>query len=66
MFPSCIATFWNKILLLLSKTTHLPSLFQKFDEAANAFYEGVELDPESRELVTAFRFASFLLRFQVI
>ncbi|XP_024025168.1 uncharacterized protein LOC21407303 [Morus notabilis] len=30
-------------------------LLQKFDEAANAFYEGVKLDPESRELVTAFR-----------
>ncbi|KAL5566301.1 hypothetical protein UlMin_029465 [Ulmus minor] len=30
-------------------------LLQKFDEAANAFYEGVTLDPDSRELVDAFR-----------
>ncbi|WJX80253.1 hypothetical protein P8452_63278 [Trifolium repens] len=30
-------------------------LLQKFDEAANAFYEGVMLDPESKELVNAFR-----------
>ncbi|XP_030506464.2 uncharacterized protein LOC115721331 [Cannabis sativa] len=30
-------------------------LMQKFDEAANAFYEGVQLNPESRELVDAFR-----------
>lgn len=30
-------------------------LLQKFDEAANAFYEGVILDPENQELVTAFR-----------
>ncbi|OMO96291.1 Tetratricopeptide TPR-1 [Corchorus olitorius] len=30
-------------------------LLQKFDEAANAFYEGVQLNPESKELVTAFR-----------
>lgn len=30
-------------------------LLQKFDEAANCFYEGVMLDPESRELVNAFR-----------
>ncbi|KAL9320380.1 hypothetical protein ACSQ67_012219 [Phaseolus vulgaris] len=28
---------------------------RKFDEAANAFYEGVMLDPESKELVNAFR-----------
>ncbi|KAF7138379.1 hypothetical protein RHSIM_Rhsim07G0074300 [Rhododendron simsii] len=28
---------------------------QKFDEAANAFYEGVTLDPENKELVNAFR-----------
>jgi hypothetical protein len=33
----------------------LISLLQKFDEAANAFYEGVMLDPESKELVNAFR-----------
>ncbi|GMN25542.1 hypothetical protein TIFTF001_000982 [Ficus carica] len=38
-----------------SYATCLPFLFQKFDEAANAFYEGVKLDPESRELVSAFR-----------
>jgi len=30
-------------------------LLQCFDEAANAFYEGVKLDPESKELVDAFR-----------
>ncbi|XP_028790259.1 uncharacterized protein LOC114746212 isoform X2 [Neltuma alba] len=30
-------------------------LMQKFDEAANAFYEGVKLDPENKELVNAFR-----------
>ncbi|KAL2345796.1 hypothetical protein Fmac_007081 [Flemingia macrophylla] len=27
---------------------------RKFDEAANAFYEGVKLDPENKELVNAF------------
>uniref|UniRef100_A0A6V7QQH6 Serine/threonine-protein kinase BSK1-like TPR repeats domain-containing protein n=1 Tax=Ananas comosus var. bracteatus TaxID=296719 RepID=A0A6V7QQH6_ANACO len=30
-------------------------LLQRFDEAANAFYEGVKLDPENKELVAAFR-----------
>lgn len=30
-------------------------LLQKFDEAANCFYEGVQLDPENKELVAAFR-----------
>ncbi|GAB4836012.1 hypothetical protein Ancab_039517 [Ancistrocladus abbreviatus] len=30
-------------------------LLQRFDEAANAFYEGVKLDPENKELVSAFR-----------
>ncbi|XP_059649308.1 uncharacterized protein LOC132295173 isoform X2 [Cornus florida] len=30
-------------------------LLQKFDEAANSFYEGVQLDPENKELVNAFR-----------
>ncbi|CAN4108578.1 unnamed protein product [Withania somnifera] len=30
-------------------------LLQRFEEAANAFYEGVQIDPESKELVTAFR-----------
>ncbi|XP_020243778.1 ankyrin-1 [Asparagus officinalis] len=30
-------------------------LLQRFDEAANAFYEGVQLDPENKELVKAFR-----------
>ncbi|KAK9137692.1 hypothetical protein Sjap_008286 [Stephania japonica] len=30
-------------------------LMQRFDEAANAFYEGVKLDPENKELVDAFR-----------
>ncbi|XP_038716395.1 ankyrin-1 isoform X1 [Tripterygium wilfordii] len=29
-------------------------LLQKFDEAANAFYEGVTLDPENKALVDAF------------
>ncbi|KAH7652308.1 26S proteasome regulatory complex subunit PSMD10 protein [Dioscorea alata] len=28
---------------------------ERFDEAANAFYEGVRLDPENKELVNAFR-----------
>ncbi|GKB41405.1 ankyrin repeat family protein [Tanacetum coccineum] len=31
------------------------SLRLKFDEAANAFYEGVKLEPENMELVNAFR-----------
>ncbi|XP_057763640.1 uncharacterized protein LOC130984956 [Salvia miltiorrhiza] len=30
-------------------------LLQKFEDAANAFYEGVTLNPENMELVTAFR-----------
>ncbi|XP_030959709.1 ankyrin repeat, PH and SEC7 domain containing protein secG [Quercus lobata] len=30
-------------------------LLQRFDEAANSFYEGVQLDPENKELVNAFR-----------
>ncbi|KAJ8759420.1 hypothetical protein K2173_006942 [Erythroxylum novogranatense] len=30
-------------------------LMQKFEEAANSFYEGVKLDPENKELVNAFR-----------
>ncbi|KAL3829862.1 hypothetical protein ACJIZ3_018664 [Penstemon smallii] len=30
-------------------------LMQKYEEAANAFYEGVTLDPENMELVTAFK-----------
>ncbi|KAF2287703.1 hypothetical protein GH714_002380 [Hevea brasiliensis] len=30
-------------------------LLQRFDEAANSFYEGVKLDPENKELVSAFR-----------
>ncbi|KAL4200028.1 hypothetical protein AMTRI_Chr03g54340 [Amborella trichopoda] len=30
-------------------------LLQRFDEAASAFYEGVRLDPENKELVNAFR-----------
>lgn len=30
-------------------------LLQRFDEAANAFYEGVQLSPENKELVVAFR-----------
>jgi hypothetical protein len=29
--------------------------WQRFDEAANALYEGVQLEPENKELVTAFR-----------
>lgn len=31
------------------------SLLQKFEEAANAFYSGVQLNPENMELVQAFR-----------
>jgi len=34
-------------------------VLQKFDEAANAFYEGVMLDPENKELVNAFRSAYY-------
>ncbi|WOK92480.1 hypothetical protein Cni_G01171 [Canna indica] len=30
-------------------------LLQRFDEAASAFYEGVKLDPNNKELVDAFR-----------
>ncbi|XP_019261780.1 PREDICTED: ankyrin-1 [Nicotiana attenuata] len=30
-------------------------LLQRFEDAANAFYEGVQIDPESMELATAFR-----------
>lgn len=30
-------------------------LLQRFEEAANAFYDGVQIDPENREIVTAFR-----------
>jgi hypothetical protein len=30
-------------------------LLQRYDEAANAFYEGVQLEPENKELVSAFR-----------
>jgi hypothetical protein len=30
-------------------------LWQRFEEAANAFYEGVQLEPENKELVNAFR-----------
>ncbi|KAI9185742.1 hypothetical protein LWI28_010266 [Acer negundo] len=30
-------------------------LLQKFDEAANAFYEGVVLNPENKEIIKAFR-----------
>ncbi|XP_043816335.1 putative ankyrin repeat protein RF_0381 isoform X2 [Manihot esculenta] len=32
-------------------------LLQRFDEAANLFYKGVKLNPENKELVSAFRFA---------
>lgn len=30
--------------------------YQRFDEAASVFYEGVKLDPENKELVEAFRY----------
>ncbi|CAH9087000.1 unnamed protein product [Cuscuta europaea] len=30
-------------------------LMQKFEDAANAFYDGIKLDPENKELVSAFR-----------
>ncbi|GAB2287431.1 hypothetical protein Dimus_021808 [Dionaea muscipula] len=30
-------------------------LLERYDEAASAFYEGVKLDPENKELVSAFR-----------
>ncbi|PHT41066.1 hypothetical protein CQW23_19920 [Capsicum baccatum] len=35
--------------------TAIDAYTQRFEEAATAFYEGVHLDPESKELVTAFR-----------
>lgn len=38
---------------------------QRFDEAANAFYEGVKLDPENKELVNAFRLHGNILLFPV-
>ena len=36
-------------------------MLQKFEEAASAFYEGVTLDPENKELVAAFRYNGLLL-----
>ncbi|KAF5195761.1 Heat shock protein sti1-like protein [Thalictrum thalictroides] len=36
-------------------------LLQRFDEAANAFYEGVQRDPENMELVKAFRIRCCIL-----
>ena len=33
--------------------------WQRFEEAANAFYEGVQLEPENKELVSAFRLEAF-------
>jgi hypothetical protein len=38
---------------------------QRFDEAANSFYEGVKLDPENKELVKSFRyvFKSYVTNF---
>lgn len=44
------STIFLKIVLLLFS--------QKYDEAANAFYEGVTLAPENRELIEAFRFVN--------
>lgn len=39
------------------------ALPQRYDEAANAFYEGVTLAPENKELVEAFRFVDTFLVF---
>ncbi|KHN31467.1 Ankyrin-1 [Glycine soja] len=46
---------WPKACYREGAALRLLSLLQKFDEAANAFYEGVKLDPENKELVNAFR-----------
>ncbi|KAK9062275.1 hypothetical protein SSX86_019461 [Deinandra increscens subsp. villosa] len=46
---------WQKACLKFKAKSFSSSLLQKFDEAANAFYEGVKLDPENMELVHAFR-----------
>ncbi|KAL4577155.1 hypothetical protein LXL04_013259 [Taraxacum kok-saghyz] len=50
--------FQSGQLMEVNKNTrkgNLPSDATKFEEAANAFYEGVKLDPENKELVHAFR-----------
>ncbi|XP_020591684.1 ankyrin repeat, PH and SEC7 domain containing protein secG isoform X2 [Phalaenopsis equestris] len=39
----------------LGQAEHALADAKRFDEAANAFYEGVQLDPENKELVDAFR-----------
>ncbi|KAK3037363.1 hypothetical protein RJ639_030461 [Escallonia herrerae] len=44
---------------LLQACSHLPRS-RKFEEAANCFYEGVQLDPENKELVYAFRLNEML------
>lgn len=53
MFDPSNVYFVNLILVL--RYAYVFSS-QKFEEAANAFYEGVQLDPENKELVHAFRF----------
>lgn len=42
-------------LCFLSSNILLCLILQKFEDAANAFYDGVTLNPENMELVTAFR-----------
>lgn len=58
--------FFLSFLFLLPFVQYIIFL-QKFEEAANAFYEGVMLDPENKELVTAFRlqFTPFPFRYVV-
>ncbi|KAF4354373.1 hypothetical protein G4B88_015017 [Cannabis sativa] len=46
---------WPKACYREGAALRLMQACLKFDEAANAFYEGVQLNPESRELVDAFR-----------
>ncbi|KAI7730107.1 hypothetical protein M8C21_033313 [Ambrosia artemisiifolia] len=46
---------WQKAWYREGSALRLMQACIKFDEAANAFYEGVKLDPENMELVHAFR-----------
>lgn len=43
---------WHKACYREGAALHM---LQRFDEAANAFYEGVQLAPDNKELVDAFR-----------
>lgn len=69
-----LSTFLQYLAILFTKSTlfflNIFLLFfsQKYDEAANAFYEGVTLAPENGELIQAFRFVNthFLICFFLI